>query len=350
MNMKMHLIWFPLVVISVLASCQSNNTQVVNLYTDRHYDTDQVLFDQFTAATGIEVNVLKLEADPLLVRLQTEGDLTPADAVFLTDAGRLGKAKSLDLLQPTSSSYIDQVVDPLYQDDDQHWVALTKRARVFVYHPDRIQPEDLSTYEALVDAEMKGRVVTRSSSNVYNQSLVAAMIAEHGLETTRIFTDGLVENFAIRDSLSGSTSPSGNDRDQAKAVYAGIGDVAIMNTYYLGRLLFSSDPLERSVAETLEVFFPNQSTYGTHINVSGIGITKHTRRKANAIALVEFLLSLEAQDAFASANFEYPIHRQATIHPLLTSWGTFIEQDVALSKLYTYADDAFQLMIESGWN
>jgi len=348
--MKVHLIWISLFSVSVLASCQSSTTPFINLYTDRHYDTDQALFDQFTESTGIAVNVLKLEADPLLARLQTEGDLSPADAVFLTDAGRLGKAKQLGLLQPTTSPFIDSVVDPLYQDDDQHWVGLTKRARVLVYHPDRIQASDLSTYEALADPLMKGRVVTRSSSNVYNQSLVAAMIAEHGIETTRVFTEGLVENFAVRDSLTGSKNPSGNDRDQAKAVYAGIGDVAIMNTYYLGRLLFSSDPLERSVAKTLEVFFPNQSTYGTHINVSGIGLTKHTRRQANALALVEFLLSLEAQDVFAGANFEYPIQKNATIHPLLTSWGSFVEQDIALSKLYTYAEDAFQLMIESGWN
>ena len=348
--MKKTIVILPLLLVSVLAGCQGSTQRVINLYTDRHYDTDQALYDSFTEQTGIQVNILKLDADPLLTRLENEGDLSPADLVFLADAGRLGKAKALDLLQPTQSSFINEIVDDRYQDDDGHWVALTKRARVLVYHPDRVDTNELSTYEALTDSHMEGRVVTRSSSNVYNQSLVAAMIAEHGIEQTRLFTEGLVANFAVRDALTGSKNPSGNDRDQAKAVFAGIADVAIMNTYYLGRMLYSTDALEKEAAEALRVYFPNQATYGTHINVSGIGLTRHTSRKTDALALVEFLLSLTSQSSFASANFEYPIHPDANMHPLLTSWGSFHEQDVSLSSLYTYADDAFRLMIESGWN
>jgi iron(III) transport system substrate-binding protein len=170
------------------------------------------------------------------------------------------------------------------------------------------------------------------------------------VDTTRAFTDGIVKNFAIRDALTGNKNPAGNDRDQAKAVYAGTGDVAIMNTYYLGRMLYSSDPLEQAVAETVRVFFPNQDTYGTHVNVSGVGLSRYAKNKENALRLVDFLLLDSSQRSFANSNFEYPINPLLDPHPLLASWGTFKEQEVSLSNLYTYTTEAYQLMIASGWN
>ena len=347
--MKKFLWVLPMLVLSVATGCQSNE-QVVNIYTDRHYETDQTLFDQFYAQTGIRVNVLKQDADPLITRLENERSFTSADLVFLADAGRLGKAKALDLLQPTLSEVITQTVPDHLQDSQSHWIGLTKRARVLVYHPDRVDPASLSTYEALIEPQWENRIVTRTSSNVYNQSLVAAMIAELGVDTTRAFTDGIVKNFAIRDALTGNKNPAGNDRDQAKAVYAGTGDVAIMNTYYLGRMLYSSDPLEQAVAETVRVFFPNQDTYGTHVNVSGVGLSRYAKNKENALRLVDFLLLDSSQRSFANSNFEYPINPLLDPHPLLASWGTFKEQEVSLSNLYTYTTEAYQLMIASGWN
>lgn len=336
-----------MIVVSVLglSSCNPTNSTTVTsltLYTDRHYDTDQALYDAFTLETGIQINVLKLDSDPLLTRLQNEGEATPADLVFLADAGRLGKAKALNLLQPMVSISIPDLVEDSLQDVDQYWVALTKRARVIVYSKDRVDPSTLSTYEALSTPEYAGKVVTRTSSHVYNQSLVASLIELHGVEATQSWLTGLVQNFA--------RTPSGNDRDQAKAVHAGIADLAIMNTYYLGRMLESTDPAEKAAAESVSVFFPNQATTGTHINVSGIGITSSTTKREAAEQLIEFLLSDTSQRSFADANYEYPVRNSLAPHPLLASWGTFNSQEISLSTYFENASQAYQLMIAAGWN
>jgi iron(III) transport system substrate-binding protein len=333
--------------VSVLVGC-ATSTEVVNIYTDRFYDTDQQLFDVFTQQTGIQVNVLKLDADPLITRLEIEGEFSPADVVFIADAGRLGRAKAKDLFQPLQSNIVETLVPEHLQDEDNHWTALTKRARVLVYSKVRELPEALSTYEALTDEVWFGRIVTRSSRHVYNQSLVATMIEEVGEDATRLWIRGLVKNFASRDGF-GNKNPIGNDRDQAKAVYSGIADVAIMNTYYLGRMLNSTDAIEKAAAESVGVFFPNQETYGTHINVSGAGIAKHSKRPQAAKQLIEFLLSESSQRQFADANFEYPVVDNVAPHPLLQSWGTFTEQTVLLSKLAGLSTLAFTLMEEEGW-
>lgn len=335
-------------ILTMVASCQSA-TNVVNIYTDRHYQIDQTLFDAFKEETGIQVNVVKLDADPLLTRLETEGSSTDADLIFLADAGRLGRAKAKGLLTAFPDSAFLNVVPVYLKDDDRQWVGLTKRARIFVYDPIRLQPAALSTYEALGEANANLRVAVRSSSHVYNQSLVAAMIEQIGSEATATWIEGLVTKFAIRDPLSGSTNPVGNDRDQAKAVHNQIADVAIMNSYYFGRMLFSEDQSEVAVAESLEVFFPNQETFGTHINISGVGLTRHGKRQANALALVDFLLTTNSQKVFADGNFEYPVRLDVEAHPLLQSWGNFHEQTISLSNLYTNSQEAFELMVAAGW-
>jgi len=191
----------------------------------------------------------------------------------------------------------------------------------------------------------------RSSSHVYNQSLVASMIDQIGATATSTWIEGLVTHFAIRDPFNGSTNPVGNDRDQAKAVYNGLADVAIMNSYYFGRMLYSEDDnnSEASVAASLAVFFPNQATFGTHINISGVGLTMHGKRQANALALVDFLLTKSSQKVFADGNFEYPVRADVDPHALLQSWGTFKEQTIGLSILHTNSQEAFQLMVEAGW-
>jgi iron(III) transport system substrate-binding protein len=184
---------------------------------------------------------------------------------------------------------------------------------------------------------------------VYNQSLVASMIEQMGVTATSAWIEGLVDNFAIRDPLTGSTHPVGNDRDQAKAVYNQLADVAIMNSYYFGRMLFSEDNSEVQVAASLAVYFPNQATFGTHINISGVGLTKHGKRQANALALLDFLLSSSSQKIFADGNFEYPVRVDVDPHPLLQSWGSFEEQTISLSTLYTNSQEAFQIMVAAGW-
>jgi iron(III) transport system substrate-binding protein len=332
----------------MLTSCQTPRS-FVNLYTDRHYEIDQELFDAFTTETGIRVNVVKLDADPLLTRLETEGTSTDADLIFLADAGRLGRAKGKGLLKAFPDQPSLEVVPPYLKDNDQHWVGLTKRARILVYDPSRLQANQLSTYEALGQPDSTLRVAVRSSSHVYNQSLVASMIEQMGVTATSAWIEGLVNNFAIRDPLTGSTHPVGNDRDQAKAVYNQLADVAIMNSYYFGRMLFSEDISEVQVAESLAVYFPNQDTFGTHINISGVGLTKHGKRQANALALLDFLLSSSSQKTFADGNFEYPVRVDVDPHPLLQSWGSFEEQTISLSTLYSNNQEAFQIMVAAGW-
>ncbi|OHX53269.1 Fe(3+) ABC transporter substrate-binding protein [Planococcus salinarum] len=322
-------------------SGETNESKEVNLYTARHYDVDDELYADFEEETGIKVNVIKGEADELLERIKREGDATQADVFLTADAGRLHRAKSDDLLQPVSSDLLDEQVPANFQDSDQMWYGLTKRARVILYDKETVQPEELSTYEALTEEEWNGRVLIRSSENIYNQSLLASFIEINGEEEAKEWAAGMVENFA-RD-------PEGGDRDQAKAIAAGIGDVAIVNTYYFGQMLNSEDPEEVKVAEGLGVFFPNQDTTGTHINVSGAGVVKAAKNKENAVKLLEFLSAPEAQETFAAANYEYPVNENVEPSELLTSWGEFKEQDIPLSTLGEHNSKSILIFNEVGW-
>lgn len=319
----------------------NQSEQSITIFSERHYDTDQILFDLFEAETGIAVNVIDGGADQLINRLENEGEDTSADVLIIADAGRLHRAKSRDLLQSVESDTLFSNIPENYRDIDNYWFGLTKRARVLVYHPERVNAEALSTYEALTAPEFEGRIVTRTSTNIYNQSLMASFIEIMGEEAARDFARGLVANFA--------RTPSGNDRDQAKAVVQGIADIAIMNTYYIGRMMHSSDPFEREVADTVEVFFPNQDTTGTHINVSAAGVTKHASNVEGAIQFIEFLSSEEAQSSFANANFEYPVNEAVEPHALLQSWGDFKPQAINLSVLGEHATKATIIMDEEGW-
>lgn len=341
---KMLIIVVSILFILVLSGCRFgvvDGDNSVTIYSERHYDTDQILFDQFESETGIKVNVVKASADELITKLELEGEDTLADLLLIADAGRLHIAKEKDLLQSIESSIIEENIPAKYQDDDNYWFGLTMRARVIVYHPDRVNVEDLSTYEALTNEEWNGRIVVRSGANIYNQSLIASFITMNGEETTKQFINGLVNNFA-RD-------PEGNDRDQAKAVMSGIADIAIMNTYYIGKMFNSEDKYERDVANKLRVFFPNQETTGTHINVSAVGVTKYAKNIENAIKLIEFLSSETAQMAFAEANYEYPVNPNVQLTGLLESWGTFISQDISLTSLGIYSSRAAIIMDEEGW-
>ena len=340
---KITVLFIMLFMVFTLTACQLNQAgeQSLTIYTERHYDTDQLLYDQFTEETGIEINLVRDEADKLITRLENEGADTQADLLIIADAGRLGRAKDLDLLQPVESTTLNENVPENYQDPENYWYALTMRARVIVYHPDRVSENELSTYEDLTNPKWEGRIVTRSSSNIYNQSLMSSFIELWGEDDALDFAEGLVANFA--------RSPQGNDRDQAKAVVAGEADLAIMNTYYIGRMLYSSDPLEVEVAETIRVFFPNQETTGTHVNVSGIGVVKHTEKTDLATKLIEYLTSVDAQSSYANANYEYPINPLVDPHELLASWGTFNKQNITLDTLSEHATLAAMLMNQAGW-
>ncbi len=299
--------------------------QFITLYTHRHYDTDKEIFKKFEEQTGIEVKVVKASADELIQKMESEGDQSPADLILTVDAGRLVQAKSKGLLQSIQSETLNTIVPVHLRDTDNQWFSLTKRARVIVYNKAKVSPTELSTYEALSDAQWKKRILIRSSENIYNQSLMASIIANDGEEKAQEWAAGMVANFA--------RSPKGNDRDQVKAILAGEGDIAIINTYYLGKLLTSSDATEVEAGKAVDVFFPNQDGRGTHINVSGIGVAKNAPNKENAVKFIEFLLSKEVQEIFAQANFEYPVNQNAASSEILNSWGTFKEDNLPLSKL-----------------
>ncbi len=312
---------------------------VVNIYTDRHYDTDQALYEAFTAETGIEVNVVKATSDELLERLKIEGEDTEADLVVTSDVGRLYRADAESLIKAFDSEIIVANVPENLRADT--WTALTVRARVIAYVKDRVEPSMLSTYEALTGPEWTDKVVVRSSGNIYNQSLMASFIALNGEEAAKEWATGLVGNMA--------RVPEGNDRDQMKAIVGGQGDVAIVNTYYIGKLLNSSDEYEVEVGNQIGVFFPNQNTNGTHINISGAGLTTFGKHPNNATLLLEYLTSADAQSDYANANYEYPVNPSVEPSELLKSWGEFKAQDIDLSLLGQLNSEAVKLLNEAGW-
>lgn len=328
-------------VVTTKEDDQGNKKQVVNLYTDRHYDTDEQLLTLFTEETGIAVNVVKGKSDELIEKLSREGEDTQADLLITADAGRLHRAKEKGLLQSVSSEVLKTNIPKNLIDEDNEWFGLTVRGRVLVYAKDRVNSSDLSTYEDLTNLKWKGKILVRSSSNIYNQSLLASFIEIGGEDQAKKWAKGLVKNMA--------REPKGNDRDQATAVVAGEGDIAIMNTYYVGKMLNSSNPEEVKVAQNIGVFFPDQDTTGTHINVSGVGLSKYAKNKENGIKLMEFLSSEKAQQKFAQANYEYPVNPKVQISELLKSWGEFKPQNINLSKLGEYNTKAVEIFNEVGW-
>lgn len=324
------------------AVAESKDNGKVVLFTSRHYDSDQALYDAFKAETGITVEVKKADAKALLEEIQKAGEDSPADLFYTADAGKLAEAKEKGLFQAIGSSLVNENVPEIYRDKDDMWTALTMRARIIAYSLDRVDPKALSTYEDLVNEKWQGKIVTRPSSHVYNQSLVASFIEINGEENAAAWTKGLVKNFA-RD-------PKGNDRDQVKAVAAGEADLAIVNSYYIGRMMHSDKAEEKEAVAKVGVFFPNQETTGTHVNVSGAGILKGAKNKENAVKLLEFLSSEKAQEQFSSANFEFPVNPKVKVeNELLKSWGEFKKQDINLSVLGQHNKKAQELMDEAGW-
>ncbi len=340
---------------SLLAGCGTSDTVVqtatgtsdtkkdgvVNVYTARNYEVDDTLFAQFTEKTGIKVNVVKGKAEELIERLKREGESTEADLFITVDGGVLNTAKESDILQPAKSVVIDKNVPQQFRDKDNHWIGIATRARVIAYSKERVKPDQLSTYEDLTSDQWKSKVLVRSSTSLYNQSLLASFIELNGEQKAEDWAKGIVNNMA--------TTPEGGDRDQAKAIAAGVGDVAIMNTYYVGLLLNSKEPEEVKVGESIGVFFPNQKTTGTHLNISGVGLTKHSKNKENAIALIEFLTDKEAQSSLSQENYEFPVNASAEMPELLKSWGEFKAQNIDFAKLGTYNKKSLEIFNKADW-
>lgn len=320
----------------------TNETKEITIYTHRHYDSDKTIFANFEKETGIKVNVVKANADELLQKLEAEGKQSPADVLLTIDAGRLVRAKQKDLLQAAQSEIINKSVPENLRDGENFWFSLTKRARIIVYDKNKVNPEDLSTYEDLTNPKWNGKVLIRSSSNIYNQSLLASIIANNGQDSAKQWAAGLVQNMA--------RVPKGNDRDQVKAILAGEGEIGIINTYYLGKLINSKDSLEVEAGNSVGVFFLNQEDRGAHINVSGIGVAKHAPNKEHAIKFIEYLVSKDVQEIFAKANYEYPVNKEASASDLLKSWGDFKEDNLPLSKLGELNKEAVIIFDEVAWD
>jgi len=337
--------FYALIVVAFVFGCKSEpkeeKVEELTVYTHRHYESDQALFKLFEKQNDIKLNVVNASADELIQKMKLEGKQSPADVLITVDAGRLYRAKSEGLLQPISNTLIDSIVPANLRDTDKQWVGLTKRARVIAYSKDRVDPNDLSTYEDLTSDKWKNKILVRSSSNIYNQSLLASLISNQGEDFAENWADGLVENMA--------RSPKGNDRDQVKAVANNEGDLAIVNTYYIGKLLNSEDESELKAGNSVGIFFPNQDTSGTHVNVSGIGVAKYAPHKENAIKFIEFLLQEEAQKIFAGSNYEYPINRNVEPAKILKDWGSFKEDALQLNELGENNKDAVIIFDKVGW-
>jgi iron(III) transport system substrate-binding protein len=311
---------------------------VVNLYSGRHYEADKQLYEQFTKQTGIKVNVVQASGNELITRIEREGANSPGDLFFAEDAGVVGRVKDKGLFQPVKSAVLDKNIPANLREPQGHWFGLSTRARVIMYHKDRVKPEQLSTYEDLADPKWKGNILVRSSTNVYNQSLMVGMMEANGAEKAETWAKGIVANMA--------REPKGGDRDQITAVMAGEGDIAISNTYYLGHLITAGKPGDY---DKLGVFFPNQNGRGTQVNISGIGVLKHAPNKDNAVKFVEFLTTPEAQKVFAAANFEYPVRSDAEISPIIAKYGTFKADPLNVSVLAEKNGEAVKLLDRAGW-
>ena len=332
---KLLMMGFMFLTTSVFASNE------VNVYSHRHYDSDKLLFKKFEEKTGIKVNIVTAKAEELVSKLAIEGENTPADLLITADIGNLYEAKERKLLQPIDSKILNENIPTHLKDNENKWFGLTKRARVFVYNPNKVDPKNLSDYFSLTKPEFKGKVITRSATSGYNKSLIASIIANYGEAKGLEFVKGMAANFPY--------DPKGSDRDQIRAVAAGDADVAIVNTYYLGVMLSGEDKKDIEIAKSLKIFFPAQDTTGTHINISGAGVTTYAKHKENAIKLIEFLSSEEAQAAFAEGNSEYPVNPKVKPSQTVASWGTFKEDTISLSEVGKYTKKAVELASKGDW-
>jgi iron(III) transport system substrate-binding protein len=313
----------------------------LNIYSARQEALIKPLLDRFSENTGINVNLVTGKGDALLTRLRSEGRNSPADVLLTTDAGRLYRAQQAGVLQSVTSERLNALVPAHLRSEEGYWYGLSIRARGIVYALNRVEPSELSSYESLAESAWKGRVCIRSSGNIYNQSLVAGMLATEGTEKTDAWLAGLVANFA--------RPPQGGDRDQIKAVAAGQCDVAVVNSYYLGGMITSDDEEQQAAAAKVGIFWPNQAGRGTHINVSGAGVTAAAKNPEAAIALIAFLANDDSQRWYAETNNEYPVRDSVAPSALLTSWGTFKADQVPMSELGRLNAEAVKAMDRANW-
>lgn len=318
------------------------NAAEVNVYSARKEALIKPLFDKFEKQTGIKVNLITGKDDALIKRVSVEGSSSPADLLITVDAARLERAKDLGLFQAVNSDILTQRIPAKYRDDENNWFGLSLRSRVIVYSKERVKnPDEIDGYYDLTDETWKGRICIRSSSNIYNQSLMASIIAHKGEEKAEEWAKGIVRNMA--------RAPKGGDRDQIKAVAAGQCDIAVVNTYYVGGMQNSKKESEKEAVSKVAVYWPDQDGRGTHMNVSGVGVLSASKNKDNAIKLIEFLLNDESQAWYGETNHEYPVVTGIETSQTLKDWGEFKQDDLPLVKLGELNAEAVKIMDRVGW-
>ena len=313
--------------------------EVVNVYSARHYDTDMAMYERFTEETGIKVNLIEASSDALIERIKSEGQFSPADMLITVDAGRLWRAEKEGIFQPVDSAVLSERIPAHLRHPEGEWFGLSKRARVIAHKKDMALPAGFGTYEALANEAFRGQVCMRSSGNIYNLSLMASLIDAHGAPAAEAWAKGVVANFA--------RTPQSNDTGQLKAVASGECTITIANTYYLGRLMASTKPEDKALMANLEIVFPNQDGRGTHVNISGAGVTKYAPNRENAIRFLEYLTSDFAQRLFAEGNNEYPISGPTT--GPVAALGEFKRDDLNVSVLGENQTEAVKVYDRAGW-
>ena len=329
-----------LIVASMTAFSASAEDKVLNLYSARHYQTDEALYPNFTKQTGIAINRIEAKEDELLERIRNEGSASPADVFITVDASRLAKADELGLFAPVRSKVLEERIPAHLRSPD--WFAFSTRARVIVYNKATIKADDVRSYEDLAGPKLKDQICSRSGAHPYNLSLMAAMIAHHGEQKAEEWAKGVVANFARQ--------PKGGDTDQIKAVAAGECGVAISNSYYVARLMRSTKPEELKIVEQIGVVWPNQQAQGAHINISGGGMLKHAPHKEAAVKFLEYLASNDAQRYFADGNNEWPVVPGVkTDNPALVTLGPFKADNLTATTLAKNSALAQKIYDRAGW-
>ena len=333
----------------ILAACgQSGDSAapaadggVVNVYSSRHYDADEALYARFTEQTGIRVNVVEGNADQLIARLRAEGEASPADVFVAADAGALWRAQEAGLLQATSSDTINSRIPANLRAPGGEWFGFARRARIVAYDPARVRPEEVDTYEEIASPRFRGKLCVRSSESVYNLSLVGALIEAWGPERARKWVEGVVANMA--------RPPEGGDRDQIRAVAAGVCEIALTNSYYFIRMGNGEEAADREVAGKLRLAYPSLNGQGAHVNVSGGGVAAHAPNRDNAVRLLEFLSTPESQTIVAQMNFEYPISPDVAAPAPVDAYAGFQANPMAVSLYGPRQGEAQSMMSAAGW-
>ena len=334
----------PITLVFLTKTNEEVQNEEVNIYTSRHYDADNLLYEQFTKKTGIKVNIISGKGSALIERLKAEGINSPGDVFFTVDAGNLANFQKQGFLQSIQSEIIKQSVPVELRGENDEWVAVAKRARVIFYNPELVSEGEIKdiNYEDLASDVWKNGIAIRSSSNMYNQSLVSSLISNLGIDETEKWAKGLVSNFARK--------PQGNDRSQIMAVANKEASIAIANTYYIGIMLSGKGGKEQlNAAQKVKIAFPNQNNRGAHINVSGGGILKHSPNRENAEKFLEFLLSEEAQVHIVNNTFEYPVLESVKPHPIIESFGDFKMDKTSIADFGKYNPEAVKLMDRVSW-